>query len=57
MYQAKLKFVELGDRYRLPVRGSREYTELKAKISKALKATTISQVPGFEDVVINRFKG
>ena len=57
MYQAKIKFVDLGERYRLPVRGSREYTELKTKISKALKATSISSVPGFQDVVINRFRG
>ena len=57
MYEASIKFIELGDRYRLPVAGTREYKELQTRISKALKQTSIAQVPGFQDVVINKFKG
>ena len=56
MYEASVKFVELGDRYRLPVRGTREYTELQQRISKSLRETEISKVEGFEDVVVTKFK-
>ncbi|TRY75553.1 hypothetical protein TCAL_06383 [Tigriopus californicus] len=56
-YQAKVKFIELGDKYQLPVSGSREYTELKTRISRAMKGTMISQVPGFQEIVINKFRG
>ena len=57
MYGAKLKFVELGDNYILPTRGSREYNKLQERISKALETTELSLVPGFEEVVINKFRG
>ena len=57
MYEARVKFIELGDRYRLPVAGTREYKELQTRISKALKQTPIANVPGFEDVVVNKFRG
>ena len=57
MYGAKLKFVELGDNYILPTRGSREYNKLQERISRALETTELSLVPGFEEVVINKFRG
>ncbi len=31
MYEARVKFVELGERYTLPVRGTREYKELQSR--------------------------
>ena len=57
MYGAKLKFVELGDNYILPTRGSREYNKLQERVAKALEATDLSLVPGFEEVVVNKFRG
>ena len=80
MYEARVKFVELGERYTLPVRGTREYKELqsryelcgtfqwgnggltlvgfffRSRVSKALEATEISQVQGFVEVEILKFK-
>ena len=58
MYQASVKFVELGEAYVLPRRGTREYTELQVRISKSLKELTpLKTVPGFQDVVVTKFKG
>ena len=57
MYEASVKFVSLGDRYQLPVRGSREYKELQTRISRALRETPIGEVNGFEEVMIKKFKG
>jgi hypothetical protein len=57
MYGASLKFVNLGSNFRLPTRGSREYTKLQERVAKALEATDISHVPGFEEVIIEKFKG
>ncbi len=57
MYGAKVKFVNLGDNFRLPTKGSREYTSLKDRIARALTSTTLSQVPGFEEIVIEKFRG
>ncbi len=56
VYEAKVKFVELGERYRLPVRGTREYKELQSRISRALEGTKISQVQGFVELQILKFK-
>ena len=57
MYQASMKFVELGDLYRLPVRGTKEYIDLQVKISKSLRELTpLNGVPGFQDVVVTKFK-
>jgi hypothetical protein len=57
MYRASLRFVELGDRYRLPVLGTKEYTDLQIQISKSLRELTpLQTVPGFQDVVITKFK-
>ena len=56
MYEATVKFVELGDRYKLPVRGTREYKELQTRISRALQGTEIARVPGFEEVTVTKFK-
>lgn len=56
-YQASLKFVELGESYQLPVRGTKEYTELQVRISKSLRElTSLKSVPGFQDVMITKFK-
>ena len=58
MYQATVKFVELGDSYVLPRRGTKDYIDLQVRISKSLKETTpLRTVPGFQDVVITKFKG
>lgn len=56
MYEAKLKFVELGENFRLPTRGTRAYKDLKEQIARALTETQLSSVPGFEEVVIKKFK-
>ena len=56
MYGARLKFVNLGDNFVLPTRGSREYTALQERVSKALEATELSLVPGFEEVVVDKFR-
>ena len=54
VYQAKMKFVELGN-FKLPRAGTREFTELQEKISRNLRATEISKVPGFVDVAVINF--
>ena len=56
MYGARLKFVNLGDNFVLPTRGSREYTALQERISKSLEATDLSLVPGFEEVLVDKFR-
>lgn len=57
MYQASLKFVELGKLYQLPVKGTKEYTDLQVRISKSLRELTpLKTVPGFQDVVVTKFK-
>ena len=57
VYTASLKFVELGERYSLPVKHTREYNELQNKISKHLRELTpLKDVPGFQDVAISKFK-
>jgi len=54
IYRAKLKFVETGN-YKLPREGSVEYTELQERISRSLRSTKLSQVPGFQDVAVVKF--
>jgi hypothetical protein len=49
-----MKFVELGN-FKLPRAGTREFTELQEKISRNLRATEISKVPGFVDVAVINF--
>merc|ERR1712117_409131 len=54
MYTAKLKFVNLGN-FKLPRDGTREFTELQAKISRSLRNTDLRRVPGFLDVAVTSF--
>ena len=54
MYQAKLKFVELGN-FKLPRDGTEEFVNLQAKISRSLRNTELRNVPGFIDVVVTSF--
>jgi len=54
MYTAKLKFVNLGN-FKLPRDGTREFTELQAKISRSLRNTDLRRVPGFIDVAVTSF--
>ena len=52
-----MKFIELGESYRLPVRGTKEYQELQVRVSKSLRELTdLKDVPGFNEVVITKFK-
>ena len=54
-YNAKMKFVNTGN-YKLPRANTKEYTELQERISRSLRQTELSKVPGFRDVkVINFF--
>merc|ERR1712212_1338024 len=56
-YEASIKFIELGESYRLPVRGTKEYQELQVRVSKSLRELTdLKDVPGFTEVVITKFK-
>merc|ERR1712243_37901 len=54
LYQANLKFVDTGN-FKLPRKGTQEFTSLQQKISRSLRGTEISKVPGFEDVVVMDF--
>jgi len=54
LYQANLKFVDTGN-FKLPRQGTQEFTSLQQKISRSLRGTEISKVPGFEDVVVMDF--
>ena len=57
VYQATMKFIELGDRYQLPVRGTKEYTDLQVRISNSLREQTkLMEVPGFTEVAVTKFR-
>lgn len=57
IFQASLKFIELGERFTLPKTGTKEYTDLHARISKSMnEATLLPKVPGFQDVIISKLK-
>jgi hypothetical protein len=57
LQQASVKFVELGERFVLPKLGTKEYTDLHARIGKSMKeATLLPKVPGFQDVVVTKLK-
>eukprot|EP00092_Neocalanus_flemingeri_P024776 GFUD01026865.1.p1 GENE.GFUD01026865.1~~GFUD01026865.1.p1 ORF type:complete len:678 (-),score=153.52 GFUD01026865.1:380-2230(-) len=55
VYQAKLKFVGVGTNFKLPREGTKEFTDLQAKISKSLRKTELKLVPGFLDVAVTSF--
>ena len=50
-------FLDLGQSYQLPRRGTKEYSDLQNRISRNLKElTSLKDVPGFEEVIITKFK-
>ena len=54
IYQAKIKFVELGN-FNVPREGTKEFSELQTKISRSLRNTELRHVPGFIDVAVTSF--
>ena len=55
IYQAKVKFIDLGQHYKLPRDGTKEFTDLQIKISRSLRNTELRKVPGFLDVAVTSF--
>ena len=49
-----MKFVNTGN-FKLPRFNTKEYTDLQEKISRSLRQTELSKVPGFRDVKVVNF--
>merc|ERR1719334_1425855 len=54
VYQAKFKVVETGN-FRIPDPGTKDFTVLQERISRSLRSTDLSKVPGFLDVAVINF--
>ena len=55
--QASIKFFELGERFSLPVLGTKEYNDLQTRIGRSMRESTpLPNVAGFQDVIITKLK-
>jgi hypothetical protein len=54
LYRAQMKFVDTQN-FRLPRERTEEFTQLQERISRSLRNTKLSKVPGFIDVAVVSF--